>query len=115
MAYRLLREFRQASTRLDTPPLSIRHHPESAIALARYGRRHITSFLGCGALGSSQGQRRSASRAQRLTMRSYALARSAPSAGEGGHAASAHPAKASDTQNRRKRIPPPFSAVAEHM
>ena len=34
MAYRLLREFRQASTRLDTPPLSIRHHPDSAIAPA---------------------------------------------------------------------------------
>ena len=32
MAYRLLREFRQAFTRLDTPPLSIRHHPGSAIA-----------------------------------------------------------------------------------
>ena len=32
MAYRLLREFRQALTRLDTPPLSIRHHPGSAIA-----------------------------------------------------------------------------------
>ncbi len=32
MAYRLLREFRQASTRLDTPPVSIRHHPGSAIA-----------------------------------------------------------------------------------
>jgi putative transposase len=35
MAYRLLREFRQASTRLDTPPRSIRHHPDSAIALLR--------------------------------------------------------------------------------
>ena len=33
MAYRLLREFRQAFTRLDTPPCSIRHHPGSAIAL----------------------------------------------------------------------------------
>jgi len=33
MAYRLLWEFRQAFTRLDTPPLSIRHHPGSAIAL----------------------------------------------------------------------------------
>ena len=32
MAYRLLREFRQAFTRLDTPPCSIRHHPGSAIA-----------------------------------------------------------------------------------
>jgi hypothetical protein len=32
MAYRLLREFRQAFTRLDTPPFSIRHHPGSAIA-----------------------------------------------------------------------------------
>ena len=35
MAYRLLREFRQALTRLDTPPLSIRHHPGSAIASMR--------------------------------------------------------------------------------
>jgi hypothetical protein len=33
MAYRLLREFRQAFTRLDTPPFSIRHHPGSVIAL----------------------------------------------------------------------------------
>src|ERR1700744_6067438 len=32
MAYRLLREFRQAFTRLDTPPFSIRHHPGSVIA-----------------------------------------------------------------------------------
>ena len=32
MAYRLLWEFRQAFTRLDTPPFSIRHHPNSAIA-----------------------------------------------------------------------------------
>ena len=32
MAYRLLREFRQASTRLDTPPFSNRHHLVSAIA-----------------------------------------------------------------------------------
>src|SRR6185437_13726381 len=32
MAYRLLREFRQASTRLDTPPFSPRHHPISGIA-----------------------------------------------------------------------------------
>jgi predicted transposase len=36
MAYRLLREFRQASTRLDTPPLSPRHHPNSRIALERF-------------------------------------------------------------------------------
>ena len=35
MAYRLLREFRQASTRLDTPPFSLSHHPSSAIALSR--------------------------------------------------------------------------------
>ena len=35
MAYRLLREFRQAFTRLDTPPLSNRRHPGSAIALER--------------------------------------------------------------------------------
>jgi len=32
MAYRLLREFRQAFTRLDTPPLSNRRHPGSAVA-----------------------------------------------------------------------------------
>ena len=32
MACRLLGEFRQASTRLDTPPLSIRYHPDSVIA-----------------------------------------------------------------------------------
>ena len=31
-AYRLLRECRQAFTRLDTPPLSNRRHPGSAIA-----------------------------------------------------------------------------------
>jgi len=34
MAYRLLREFRQASTRLDTPPFSNRRHPFSGIAPA---------------------------------------------------------------------------------
>ena len=33
MAYRLLREFRQAFTRLDTPPFSNRRHPGSDIAL----------------------------------------------------------------------------------
>jgi hypothetical protein len=33
MAYRLLREFRQAHTRLDTPPFSNRRHPFSGIAL----------------------------------------------------------------------------------
>src|ERR1700760_3358912 len=32
MAYRLLREFSQAFTRLDTPPFSIRHHPGSVTA-----------------------------------------------------------------------------------
>ena len=32
MAYRLLQEFRQASTRLDTPPFSLSHHPFSGIA-----------------------------------------------------------------------------------
>jgi len=32
MAYRLLQEFRQAFTRLDTPPLSNRRHPGSSIA-----------------------------------------------------------------------------------
>jgi hypothetical protein len=36
MAYRLLREFRQAVTRLDTPPLSPRHHPNSRIAPVRH-------------------------------------------------------------------------------
>ena len=35
MAYRLLREFRQAFTRLDTPPFSNRRHPGSDIALMR--------------------------------------------------------------------------------
>ncbi|HEY0493676.1 MAG TPA: hypothetical protein VGD57_09435, partial [Candidatus Dormibacteraeota bacterium] len=35
MPYRLLQEFRQASTRLDTPPFSNRHHPVSRIALPR--------------------------------------------------------------------------------
>jgi len=33
MAYRLLREFRQAHTHLDTPPFSLSHHPFSGIAL----------------------------------------------------------------------------------
>jgi len=32
MAYRLLREFRQAHTHLDTPPFSLSHHPFSGIA-----------------------------------------------------------------------------------
>ena len=32
MACRLLREFRHAFTLLDTPPFSIRHHPESVKA-----------------------------------------------------------------------------------
>ena len=47
MAYRLLREFRQAFTRLDTPPLSIRHHPGSAIAqlggIVGLGRKTVDS------------------------------------------------------------------------
>ena len=34
MAYRLLREFRQAFTRLDTPPFTNRRHPGSDIARA---------------------------------------------------------------------------------
>jgi len=34
MAYRLLLEFRQAFTRLDTPPFSNRRHPDSGIARA---------------------------------------------------------------------------------
>src|SRR3954468_18678255 len=33
MAYRSFGRFRRASTRLDTPPCSGRHHPVSAIAL----------------------------------------------------------------------------------
>src|SRR4051812_43110477 len=37
MAYRLLREFRQASTRLDTPPHSPRHHLISRIARCLVG------------------------------------------------------------------------------
>ena len=36
-AYRLLREFRQAFTRLDTPPFSYRRHPGSDIAPALLG------------------------------------------------------------------------------
>jgi len=44
MAYRLLQEFRQALTRLDTPPLSIRHHPGSAIAPASH-IQHIQKAL----------------------------------------------------------------------
>ena len=43
MAYRLLREFRQASTRLDTPPFSNRHHPGSDIA--RFGAEHRTGRI----------------------------------------------------------------------
>ena len=39
MAYRLLREFRQAFTRLDTPPFSNRRHPGSDIAQAVRRRR----------------------------------------------------------------------------
>jgi hypothetical protein len=34
MAYRSFGRFRQAFTHLDTPPLSISHHPVSAIARA---------------------------------------------------------------------------------
>ena len=37
MAYRLLREFRQAFTHLDTPPFSNRRHPGSDIAPATLG------------------------------------------------------------------------------
>ena len=37
MAYWLLREFRQAFTHLDTPPLSNRRHPDPAIARNRQG------------------------------------------------------------------------------
>jgi len=35
MAYRLLREFKQAFTRLDTPPFSNRRHPGSDISLEK--------------------------------------------------------------------------------
>jgi len=42
MAYRLLRKFRQASTRLDTPPFSNRRHPGSDIALN--GRQWALKF-----------------------------------------------------------------------
>jgi len=44
MAYRLLREFRQAHTHLDTPPFSLSHHPFSGIApdeLARIVSVHL--------------------------------------------------------------------------
>src|SRR3954463_334639 len=37
MAYRSFGRFRQASTRLDTPPCSGRHHPVSAIAPTKAG------------------------------------------------------------------------------
>jgi len=40
MAYRLLRKFSQAFTRLDTPPLSNRRHPGSAIARPRSRATH---------------------------------------------------------------------------
>jgi hypothetical protein len=50
MAYRLLREFRQAFTRLDTPPFSIRHHPGSAIAPNRLSA--IFMFLAAGWLAT---------------------------------------------------------------
>jgi hypothetical protein len=42
MAYRLFREFRQAFTRLDTPPLSIRHHSGSAIARVDHAKAQFT-------------------------------------------------------------------------
>ena len=49
MAYRLLREFRQAFTRLDTPPFSNRRHPGSDIAPARHRPGHtllrLSTFL----------------------------------------------------------------------
>jgi len=45
MAYRLLREFRQAFTRLDTPPCSIRHHPGSAIAQRNWNNQHKGKIL----------------------------------------------------------------------
>jgi len=48
MAYRLLREFRQASTRLDTPPFSNRHHLVSAIAPPTYVQmlKALSGWLG---------------------------------------------------------------------
>ena len=49
MAYRLLREFRQASTRLDTPPFSNRRHPGSDIA--QHLARGVLSTLGLGGQG----------------------------------------------------------------
>ena len=46
MAYRLLREFRQAFTRLDTPPFTNRRHPGSDIALLTQaeGRLRLPGF-----------------------------------------------------------------------
>ena len=50
MAYRLLREFRQAFTRLDTPPFSNRRHPGSDIAPIKGGWRgpHRDPIAGTG-------------------------------------------------------------------
>ena len=45
MAYRLLREFRQAFTRLDTPPFTNRRHPGSDIALARVRELHTIQVV----------------------------------------------------------------------
>ena len=44
MAYRLLREFRQAFTRLDTPPFSNRRHPGSDIARESDHTPRLSSF-----------------------------------------------------------------------
>jgi hypothetical protein len=52
MEYRPLREFRQAFTRLDTPPLSIRHHPDSAIA------RHQPSLVQAIMMAASNNRQR---------------------------------------------------------
>jgi len=53
------REFRQASTRLDTPPCSIRHHPDSAIALVgRMVSRSISRTASARSTASAPGSLR---------------------------------------------------------
>src|SRR4051812_7945331 len=53
MAYRSFGRFRQASTRLDTPPCSGRHHPVSAIAL-RLGANDALPDMAGEAVAASQ-------------------------------------------------------------